>query len=133
MDRGRRVSVTPRATEVHDPKALGLGSPVEIRSDAGAWVAISPLGGVLFPVAADGCIIEPMDRPTLQVNVLGLLGLVGCVAVNLWLFRVGAFWGLVGLNVTKHVAIASLCRILGVDRRGEGLRGAHGPTSGSLD
>ncbi len=59
-----------------------------------------------------------MDRPTLQVNVLGLLGLVGCVAVNLWLFRVGAFWGLVGLNVTKHVAIAWLCRILGVDRRG---------------
>ncbi len=59
-----------------------------------------------------------MDRPTFQVNLLGLLGLVGCVAVNLWLFRVGAFWGLVGLNVTKHVAIAWLCRILGVDRRG---------------
>ena len=58
-----------------------------------------------------------MDRPRLQMSVLGLLGLVGCVALNLWLFRLGAIWGLVGLNVTKHVAIASLCQLLGLGRR----------------
>ena len=35
-------------------------------------------------------------------------------AVNFWLFRLGRFWGIVGLNVTKHVAIAYLCQALGV-------------------
>jgi hypothetical protein len=44
------------------------------------------------------------------------LGLVACIALNLWLFRVGVFWGILGLNVTKHVAIAYLCEVLGVDR-----------------
>ena len=46
-----------------------------------------------------------------------MLGLVACIALNFWLFRLGAFWGIVGLNVTKHVAIAYLCQVLGVDRR----------------
>jgi hypothetical protein len=58
-----------------------------------------------------------MERPTLQMTVAAMLGLVACVALNFWLFRLGALWGIVGLNVTKHVAIAYLCQVLGVDRR----------------
>ena len=46
-----------------------------------------------------------------------MLGLVACIALNFWLFRLGVFWGILGLNVTKHVAIAYLCQVLGVDRR----------------
>jgi len=48
-----------------------------------------------------------------------LLGLVACIALNFWLFRLGALWGILGLNVTKHVAIACLCQSLGVDRTRE--------------
>jgi hypothetical protein len=51
------------------------------------------------------------------MTVASMLGLVACIALNFWLFRLGAFWGIVGLNVTKHVAIAYLCQVLGVDRR----------------
>jgi len=58
-----------------------------------------------------------MERPILQMTVASMLGLVACVALNFWLFRVGVFWGILGLNVTKHVAIAYLCEVLGVDRR----------------
>ncbi len=57
-----------------------------------------------------------MERPTLQISVAALLGLVACIAVNFWLFRLGILWGIVGLNITKHVAIAYLCQVLGVDR-----------------
>jgi hypothetical protein len=57
-----------------------------------------------------------MERPRPIIGVQGLLGLVACVAVNLWLFRLGMLPGLVGLNVTKHVAIAALCRDAGVNR-----------------
>jgi hypothetical protein len=46
-----------------------------------------------------------------------MLVLVACIAVNLWLFRVGIFWGVVALNVTKHVAIAVLCQMCGVNRK----------------
>ena len=42
-----------------------------------------------------------------------MLGLVACVAVNIWLFRVGTLLGILGLNVTKHVAIAFLCQAAG--------------------
>ena len=56
------------------------------------------------------------------LTVAAMLGLVACVAFNFWLFRLGAFWGIVGLNVTKHVAIAYLCQVLGVDRRGRPAR-----------
>jgi hypothetical protein len=59
---------------------------------------------------------EFMERPNLQMSVAGLLGLVACFALNFWLFRLGALWGILGLNVTKHVAIAVLCQTLGVDR-----------------
>jgi hypothetical protein len=58
-----------------------------------------------------------MERPLHQISVATMLGLVACIAVNIWLFRVGIFWGIVGLNVTKHVMIAYLCGALGVDRR----------------
>ena len=46
-----------------------------------------------------------------------MLRLVACIALNFWLFRLGVFWGILGLNVTKHVLIAYLCGALGVDRR----------------
>jgi hypothetical protein len=58
-----------------------------------------------------------MERPLLQMSVATMLGLVACIAINFWLFRVGVFWGIVGLNVTKHVMIAYLCGAVGVDRR----------------
>ena len=58
-----------------------------------------------------------MERPILQMTVATMLGLVACIALNFWLFRLGVFWGILGLNVTKHVAIAYLCQVLGVDRR----------------
>lgn len=51
------------------------------------------------------------------MSVAMLLGLVACAAVNIWLFRVSVLLGLVGLNISKHVLIAYLCQVLGVDRR----------------
>ena len=51
------------------------------------------------------------------MSVAAMLGLVACIAFNFWLFRIGPFWGIVGLNLTKHVAIAYLCQVLGVDRK----------------
>lgn len=47
----------------------------------------------------------------------GMLGLVAAIAVNVWLFKLSILLGIVGLNVTKHVAIAFLCQVLGVNRR----------------
>jgi hypothetical protein len=61
--------------------------------------------------------MKSMRRPAFQLTVATMLGLVACIALNFWLFRLGAFWGIVGLNLTKHVAIAYLCQVLGVDRR----------------
>jgi hypothetical protein len=57
-----------------------------------------------------------MERSSFQISIAALLGLVACVALNIWLFRLGVLWGILGLNVTKHVAIAYLCQVLGVDR-----------------
>jgi hypothetical protein len=51
------------------------------------------------------------------MTIAAMLGVVACIAVNFWLFRVHVLWGILGLNVTKHVVIAYLCQILGVDRR----------------
>lgn len=59
-----------------------------------------------------------MDAPRFQLRVSTLLGLVACVAFNFWLFRLGPLLGILGLNVTKHVAIAYLCQVSGVNRRG---------------
>jgi hypothetical protein len=58
-----------------------------------------------------------MERSPFQLKIVSLLGLVACFALNLWLFRLGMLWGIVGLNVSKHVVIAYLCQIVGVDRR----------------
>lgn len=58
-----------------------------------------------------------MERPAFQLTIVSLIGLVACVALNLWLFRLGPLLGIIGLNVSKHLLIASLCQILGVDRR----------------
>jgi hypothetical protein len=46
-----------------------------------------------------------------------MLVLVACVALNIWLFRISIFLGLVGVNITKHVLIAWLCQVVGVDKR----------------
>jgi hypothetical protein len=53
-----------------------------------------------------------------------LLGLVACIAFNLWLFKLGPFFGIVGLNVSKHLLIAYVCQVLGVDRRRRGAPAA---------
>ena len=73
----------------------------------------------------DSPIIELMERPILQMTVATMLGLVACIALNFWLFRLGVFWGILGLNVTKHVVIAYLCGALGVDRRQPARRRRH--------
>ena len=77
-----------------------------------------------------------MQKTAFQITVATMLGLVACIAVNFWLFRLGIFWGIVGLNVTKHVVIAYLCQVLGVDRRlpghpdrGTPIRAPHIPIS----
>ncbi len=57
--------------------------------------------------------MEP-TRP--QLSLTGMLAIVACVAVNFWLFRLGMLWGILGLNVTKHVVIAQLCHAVGVNR-----------------
>jgi len=56
-----------------------------------------------------------MERPKFQLSVASMLGLVACAALNIWLFRIGPLVGLVGLNISKHVVIACLCRNVGVD------------------
>jgi hypothetical protein len=61
-----------------------------------------------------------MTRTGLQISVAAMLGLVACAAVNLWLFRLGFLYGLVGLNVTKHVGVAVLCQTIGINCRGDG-------------
>jgi hypothetical protein len=58
-----------------------------------------------------------MERATFQMTVGAMLAVVACIALNFWLFRVGVFWGILGLNVTKHVVIAYVCQVIGVDRR----------------
>jgi hypothetical protein len=58
-----------------------------------------------------------MERRGFQLSVAGMLGLVAAVAVNVWLFRLSILLGIIGLNVTKHIVIAYLCQVLGVDRR----------------
>ncbi len=70
----------------------------------------------------------PNKNEGLQFSVTGLLALVACVAVNIWLFRLGALLGIIGLNVTKHVVIAYLCQLLGVNKK-RGTRQSDPPAS----
>lgn len=58
-----------------------------------------------------------MERQGIQISLTAMIALVACVAFNLWLFRLGVLWGFVGLNISKHVIIAYLCQLLGVNRR----------------
>jgi hypothetical protein len=69
-----------------------------------------------------------MEQRPFQLKIVSLLGLVACIALNLWLFRLGVLWGIVGLNVSKHVVIAYLCQVLGVDRRHRSAAGARAIT-----
>jgi hypothetical protein len=64
--------------------------------------------------------MDGMERQGFQLSVAALLGLIACIAFNIWLFRLGALWGIIGLNVSKHVLIAYVCQVLGVDRRRTG-------------
>ncbi|MDR3618215.1 MAG: hypothetical protein P4L85_02610 [Paludisphaera borealis] len=57
-----------------------------------------------------------MAKSRFRFTISALLIFVACIALNIWLFRLGALWGILGLNVTKHVVIALLCQNLGVDR-----------------
>jgi hypothetical protein len=41
---------------------------------------------------------------------------VACAAINFWLFRLGFLYGLIGLNLTKHVGVALLCQAIGVNQ-----------------
>ena len=58
----------------------------------------------------------PADAPRFQVSLAGLIGSVAALALSIWLFRIDALLGIVGLVVLKHVVIAQLCQSLGVDR-----------------
>jgi hypothetical protein len=71
-----------------------------------------------------------MERPSFQMTLGAMIGIVACIALNFWLFRLGIFWGILGLNITKHVLIAYLCQVLGVDRRpvAEGSAVASNPS-----
>lgn len=57
-----------------------------------------------------------MDIDRLQFSLTSLILVVACIAVNIGLFRVGPLWGLIGINISKHLLIAHLCRNIGVDR-----------------
>lgn len=64
----------------------------------------------------------------MQLSVGGMLGLVAGMAVCVWLFRFGVLWGMVGLSIAKHVVVAYLCQVLGVDRKDAApARGVPGP------
>lgn len=58
-----------------------------------------------------------MEPSPPQLSVTSLLIVVACVAINLWLFSLGPLWGILGISVTKHVLVALLCKLLGLDRR----------------
>jgi hypothetical protein len=57
-----------------------------------------------------------MHQPALRMTVAGMLGLIAGIALNIWLFRQGPLWGILGLNVSKHVLIAYLCQATGLNR-----------------
>jgi hypothetical protein len=58
-----------------------------------------------------------MERHALQLSLTALIGLVACIALNIWLFRLSALLGIIGLNISKHLIIAYLCQVIGVNRR----------------
>ncbi len=70
-----------------------------------------------------------MERPSLQLSVTSLLGLVACVALNIWLFRLGPLLGILGLNISKHVIIAYVCKVVGVDKKSRRTRAEAVPAA----
>lgn len=58
-----------------------------------------------------------MERREFQLSLTAMLGLVACIGLNIWLFRLSTLLGIIGLNLSKHVIIAYLCQILGVNRQ----------------
>jgi hypothetical protein len=58
-----------------------------------------------------------MKQPPFRLTVAMMLVLIACIAVNIWLFRLGVLWGILGLNVSKHFAVAFLCEALGGNRQ----------------
>jgi hypothetical protein len=76
------------------------------------------LAPCLFPIRRALSIMNSMQRTGLQFSLLSMLGLVACAALNIWLFQCHVLAGIVGLNVTKHLVIAYLCQVVGVDKRG---------------
>lgn len=62
----------------------------------------------------------------LRITTKLLLGLVVVSAVHAWLFRQGVLVGIVGLAVSKHLAIAWICRATGVDRDAVATAQPHG-------
>ena len=65
------------------------------------------------PRAGHNGTMKRADRFNLGVSILGLLA---CVLLNVWVFRYGMLYGLVGLNLTKHVGVAVLCQAIGVGK-----------------
>ena len=59
----------------------------------------------------------PAKSASLQMSLTGLLALVACIALNIWLFRVGTLLGIIGMYLTKHVLIAYLCQLIGVNKQ----------------
>ena len=57
-----------------------------------------------------------MKTPAMQMTLSAWLILTAAVAVHIWLFQQSVLWGFIGLALTKHVVIAYLCHILGVDK-----------------
>ena len=102
---------------VAHPKPLNVPSP----GGTGLVCRIGSSAGngrsALFPISGTALIMNSMQRTGLQFSLLSMIGLVACVAINLWLFQWHVFAGIVGLNVTKHVLIAYLCQVMGVDKR----------------
>ena len=112
-----------RTDSARELRFVGIGSRIGSSGDAFGTrrlrrgerddgILPKPLSGVRR-AAHNG----PMERATFQMTVGAMLAVVACIALNFWLFRLGVFWGILGLNVTKHVVIAYLCQVIGVDRR----------------
>lgn len=75
--------------------------------------------------------VRQYPSTSIQFSVGGMLLLVACLAINIWLFRLGILLGIIGLNITKHVLIAYLCQVIGVDKTARSAaRPVPGPPPG---
>ena len=94
---------------IRDPRSPASRVPPRRKRRSGAakpGLRFSLSGSLSGPAfAAHNIVMEPSRSN--QISLAMMLALVACIAVNFWLFRVSIFWGIVALNVTKHVAIAA--------------------------